>query len=129
MKKGSNNKDFLDMPYDTEQLKVTKHSIKARINILTGKEGEFYVAYSPSLNVSGYGETEKDATDSFLHNFEVFAQSLLDLKVDKQKTELQTLGWKRKKYATKQYSKAYVDENGELRNLQNAKVRPLETAA
>ena len=117
------------MPYVTEQLKVSKHGVKARINVLSGKEGEFYVSISPSLNVSGYGSTKKEAHESFKHNLDLFAESLLKLKLSQLKAELKKLGWEPKKYARKQYSKAFVDADGVLQNLEGAKVTPLETAA
>lgn len=122
-------KKFDDMPYVTEQLKVSKHEVKARINVLTGKEGDIWVCYSSSLNTSGYGDTKKEAEESFRHNLEVFCEYLLKLKASQQLKELRSLGWESKKYARKQFSKAYVDENGELQNLTNARVQALETTA
>lgn len=130
MNKSSDSfKKFDDMPYVTEQLKVSKHEVKARINVLTGQEGDTWVCYCSSLNTSGYGETKKEAEESFRHNLEVFCEYLLKLKVEQQYQELRSLGWESKKYARKQFSKAYVDENGELQNLTNAKVKALETIA
>ena len=122
-------KKFDDMPYITEQLKVSNHQVKARINVLTGKEGDIWVCYSSSLNTSGYGDSKKEAEESFRHNLEVFCEYLLKLKPSLQQKELRSLGWESKKYAKKQFSKAYVDENGELQNLTNAKVQALETTA
>ncbi len=117
-----------DLPYDTEELRVTQKTVSALINVLTGKEGDIWVCYSESLNTSGYGNTEKEAQDSFSHNFEVFCESLLELKSSQQQKELKTLGWEQKKFAKKQFSKAYVDENGVLQNLTNGKIQPLSIA-
>ena len=131
MKKNvTTSKDFKDLPYVTEQLKVSKAVVKARINVLSGKESnDIWICYSSALNVSGYGETKKEAEESFLHNFELFAESLLKLKGEQQRKELRNLGWERQKYARKQFSKTYVDENGEIKNLKHSKLLPLETAA
>lgn len=128
-KNSDSSKKFDDMPYETEQLKVSKHQVRARINVLTGKEGDTWICYSSSLNTSGYGDTKKEAEESFRHNLEVFCEYLLKLKAPLQQKELRSLGWESKKYARKQFSKAYVDENGELQNLTNARVQALETTA
>jgi len=122
-------KQFKDLPYVTEQLKVSKREVIARINVITGKEGSVWVCFSPSLNTSGYGDTKKEALESFQHNLEVFCEYLLKLKTSQQQKELRNLGWKRKIYAKKQFSKAYVDENGDLQNLTNTTVQALETTA
>jgi len=36
------------------------------------KEGEHYVMIAPSINVSGYGYTEKEANESFNFNMGLF---------------------------------------------------------
>jgi hypothetical protein len=128
-KQAGSYKQFNDLPYITEQLKVSKHEVRARINVLTGQEGDIWVCYSSSLNTSGYGATKKEAEESFQHNLEVFCEYLLKLKSSQQQTELRNLGWDRKIYARKQFSKAYVDENGDLQNLTNTSVQALETTA
>jgi hypothetical protein len=115
-----------DLPYITEQLKVSKSSLTARINVLTGKEGDTWICYSSALNVSGYGDTKKEAEESFNLNIHVFCEDLLKLKVPQQQLYLKELGWERKKFAKKQFSKAYVDENGVLQNLTNVKLQSLE---
>ena len=65
----------------------------------------------------------------FSTQFRVFCEYLLKLKSSQQQTELRNLGWDRKIYARKQFSKAYVDENGDLQNLTNTSVQALETTA
>ena len=128
-KHDSSTKEFTDFPYITEQLKVSKHSVSARVNVLTGQENDIWVCYSSSLNTSGYGDSKKKAQASFIHNVEIFCEHILKLKVDQQKKILKDLGWERKPYAKKQFSKVYVDENGELQNLKHAKLQALETIA
>ena len=36
-KQAGSYKQFNDLPYITEQLKVSKHEVRARINVLTGQ--------------------------------------------------------------------------------------------
>jgi hypothetical protein len=38
----------------------------------TVKDGRFFVTISESLNVSGYGDTEEDSFNSFLHNLNLY---------------------------------------------------------
>jgi len=129
IKFSTDEKNFIDMPYVTEQLKVSKNEITIRINVLSGEEGDYSICYSPSLEVSGYGKTKKEAQESFDLNMSVFCEDVLKLKTIQQHALLRDLGWESKKYARKQFSKAYVDENGVLQNLKNGKLQALQAVA
>tara|TARA_R110002072_G_scaffold262818_3_gene421693 strand:+ start:2816 stop:3208 length:393 start_codon:yes stop_codon:yes gene_type:complete len=120
---------FDKLPYVTEQLKVSKSAIMARVNIITGKEDDIWVFYSPSLEVSGYGKTKSIAEKSFNHNMKQFCDDLHELKQSEQRKVLRQLGWRQQKYATKQFSKAYVDNDGILQNLEHAELQSLQTVA
>ena len=120
---------FGDFPYDTEQLRITKNSISVRVNIISGKDGEYWVCISPSLNVSGYGKNIKEARSSFDENMEVFSDDLLGLSPIEKRKVLRELGWRQKRYLKKQFSKAFVDEDGILQNLEQPKLVSLETIA
>lgn len=118
---------FNSKPYKVEEIKMTKDSFLVKLNVITGEEGEFWVCISPSLNVSGYGKTKKEAQESFQHNIDTFWEELKKLKMDRRHLMLKELGWKNKLYAKKQYSKAFVDENGVLQDLKSAEINSLET--
>ena len=123
--KGQWNNSF---PYETEQLKVSSSELKVRINVLSGQQDEFFVCLSPSLNVSGYGSTKKEAQISFEENIKIFILDFLKLPVASRTKELRKMGWKQQKIFKKQFSKAFVDQDGVLQNLKNPHITSLETA-
>ena len=47
--------------------------------------------------------------------------------MDKRHLVLKNLGWNNKFYAKRQYSKAFVDENGDLQGLESAQINSLQT--
>jgi len=119
----------LEFPYEVEQLKISQNSILTRINVASGKDGNFWVCVSPSLHVSGYGKTLKEAQISFKENMETFYGDLLSLNSKERKKVLASLGWEQKKFFNKQYSKAFVDEDGILQDLEQPQLVSLETIA
>ena len=120
-------KNILKVPYDIEHLKLSKNSIKAKINVLTGKEDTIWVMYCNALNVSGYGDTKQEAKESFDLNIGLFCENVLSVNHETQKKYLTELGWEAKKYMSKQFSKAYVNEKGQLQGLTDYSLQGLET--
>ena len=120
---------FSGKPYDIEEIKMSKDTFSAKINVITGEEGEFWVSISPSLNVSGYGKTKGEAQESFHYHMQLFWEELKALKMNTRHLMLKDLGWNNKFYAKKQYSKAFVDENGVLQDLKSAEINSLESQA
>ena len=55
-------------PYDTEQIKVSNKNGKLRVNVSMGKQGEHWVCFIPSLNISSYGETKEEAKEGLVEN-------------------------------------------------------------
>ena len=82
------------------------------------------VYFIPSIEISGYGENDIKAEEMLRFSLADFAAHLLGQPREKIHTELASLGWK-KGIFNKEYSKAYVDENGELQNL-NAEENKVE---
>lgn len=86
--------------------------------------------YLPSLDISGYGETDEKATEMAKFCIIDFFQYLFTLPPDKLQIELAKFGWKRSMFK-KDFSKAYVDGNGVLQNLnaENDKVERVTLTA
>lgn len=101
-----------------EMIRINRSSITISVTVAIGKEGDFFVAISPALNVSGYGKTKEEAQESFDENVNVFCSDLLSLTKKNMEAQLQLLGFKQEKLNHKNYSKAYVDENGVLQNFE-----------
>lgn len=51
-------------------------NINLKVQVLFKKEGDFYVAYCPALELSGYGYSKSDAKKSFSENLEIFIEEV-----------------------------------------------------
>lgn len=103
---------------EKDTLRFDKGKLKVRVVIFTGKEGDYFVTISPSLNVSGYGKTKQESQDSFHENVMVFCEDLTSLPKTQIEEELRNLGFKQERFHHKNFSKIYVDENGTLQNFE-----------
>ncbi len=100
-----------------ESLTIKKGHITAEIRVFSGLAGEFYISYSPSLNVTGYGESPKEALDDFKYNMDVFAIDLVNMKKHEITKELKSLGWEPRYMFDRQFSKSFIDQDGVLKNF------------
>ncbi len=48
-----------------DKIKVSNEKINSELAIFLFKEEDSYIAYSPALDLSGYGKTEEEARSSF----------------------------------------------------------------
>lgn len=48
--------------------------LKIEVDIFIAKDGDYFVAYCPALNLSSYGRTAQEATDSFKIDLEIFVE-------------------------------------------------------
>ncbi len=106
---------------DTVRIKDTVLTVEA--TVISGKDGEHFVSIVPSLMISGYGSTEKEAMDSLDENMETFCEDFMKLNNEQRKSELTKLGFSQVPYHTKNFSKLYVDENGLLQGLENVTIK------
>ncbi len=112
-------------------LRVNGRKISIGAVQLSGKEGNHYVVVIPSLCVSGYGSTEKEAHESVKENLDLFCEDLLSLSKHEIENELTKLGFKKELLKNKNFSKVYVDGKGILQNFEEGTVNKtiLETTA
>lgn len=101
-----------------EHIRIKSGKINIKVLTASGKDGDYFVNISPTLLVSGYGSTEKEAKESFEYNMELFCKDLLVLVPEKRDTYLFSLGFCKEKFKTKNFSKLYIDENGVLQGLE-----------
>lgn len=106
----------------SDSIRLHHDSIKIKVAVFTGKEGDYFVSLSPSLNVSGYGKTKREAKVSFQENIILFCQDLLALPKKQIEIELKALGFIKEKFHNKNFAKVYVDENGDLQNFEEGTV-------
>lgn len=100
-----------------DTIRIKTNSIILNLLVTSGKDGNHFVVISPSIMVSGYGETEEDAKISFEHNVHLFCKEVMELPKEKRDSYLLKLGFSKMQLRTKNYSKLYVDENGVLQGL------------
>lgn len=106
-----------------ETVRIKGNTLSIKILSATGKEGEHFVTVSPALLVSGYGSTEEEAKQSFEENLKLFCQDFMKLNQPQRESELFKLGFTKVKFHNKDYSKAYVDENGVLQGFEPGTLR------
>jgi hypothetical protein len=89
-----------------------------------------FIAAIPSLEVSGYGETDKKAMEMLQFSLDSFGNFITSLTPDNIKKELAKLGWHKTMFH-KDFSKAYVDIEGQLQNFnaENNKIEQLTLQA
>lgn len=101
-----------------ESIRIHKNKISVKVLTMSGKDGDYIVVVSPSLHVSGYGKTKKEAEESFNENMQLFCQDILSLSKQQIHKELVDLGFKKELLHNKNFSKSYVDGNGILQNFE-----------
>lgn len=69
-----------------------KRKYKALLPLISFKDGEAIIIYSPALDISGYGSTEQEAKQSFGEAIEEFFKYTLNKGTFEE--ELKRLGWK-----------------------------------
>ncbi len=104
-------------------IRISRGNIMVKIVLISGKEGNHYVTLAPSINVSGYGSTRKAADESFDENMDTFLDDLIKLSKKERENEIFKLGFKQERFKNKNFSKAYVDENGVLKNFEAGTLR------
>ncbi len=81
------------------------------------KDTNQFIVYCPSLDVSGYGADGDKAAEMLKFSIGDYFEQLIQMPLKQIENELRTLGWKHDKIRNKEYSKAHVDINGELKNF------------
>ena len=102
-----------------EKIRIKGSDVALFIVQITGKQGDFYLAFSPSLNVSGYGKSKEDAEKIFKVELEVFCEDLVSMSSQEREQFLASLGFKQERFKKKNFSKTYVDPEGKLNDFEN----------
>ena len=114
---------FQPLPFDDspDTLKIDRKtnatSAKVRTFSYVDKDTNQYVCVIPSLDVSGYGSTKDRAQEMLNFSVKELLTYFLDIDVVKMSKELETLGWHKNPLLKKEFSKAYIDGDGELKGF------------
>lgn len=116
-----------------DSIRYRKGHISASLTVVSFIEDGSYVVYSPSLEMTGYGDTEEEAKEMFSFSMEDYFKSLIKLSHKTIEAELRKYGFKQKKFKSKNYSKLYVDQDGVLQgldqpSLEEVKIEKFEVA-
>tara|TARA_R110002050_G_scaffold107585_1_gene218097 strand:+ start:177 stop:566 length:390 start_codon:yes stop_codon:yes gene_type:complete len=113
-----------------DTLRIKGDKLEAKLNIISGKQGEFFLSYSPSLKISGFGDTKEEAMEFIKMELQGFCEDIYSMNNKERENYILSLGFKKEKFHAKNFSKAYVDENGRLQDFDEGtvKLEILETA-
>jgi hypothetical protein len=100
----------------TLRVNLTKHKISFAGILFKyrDKDTRQIVVFIPSLDITGYGATDKKALVMLNFLMNDYLQWLGKLSPKQIEAELTGLGWKHVKFKNKEYSQSYVDQEGEL---------------
>ncbi len=105
-----------------EKLKINFRTkeISGLVKGITFKEGEFYIHYIPSLNLSSYGKTKEEAHDMMkVAVLKDFCENAVTKPISVVMKELIRLGWNRSMIFSNELSKStYIDKGGILRQFE-----------
>lgn len=108
-------------PTKNETLKINtrKGILKMQVNGLSfiDKDTNQHIIFIPSLELSAYGETKAKAKEMIIESFKLFSDHIIEMSDSARIEYIASLGWKRNSIFPKQFSKAYIDENGVLQNF------------
>jgi len=102
----------------TDFIRIKDNRIDIGVCVIFGQQGSHFVLVAPSIFVSGYGQTEKEAKESFDLNLDLFCSDIHQLSQKERETELYKLGFSRGKYRKKNFSKNFSDNKGILQNFE-----------
>ncbi len=115
-------------PSDTRPnfLRISTHGKKLRIKTslqilrFIDADTNQYVSYIPSIEISGYGDTERKSMEMLESAIDATFEYWCALSVKDLHKELGVLGWKQNKLKHKEYSNSFVDKDGNLNGVINA---------
>jgi hypothetical protein len=83
------------MRKETINIDHRKKIFKAKLNGIGFKEGDSHIIYLPSLQLSSYGDTIKEANEMMKISLNEFSENLLELNENKINSILKELGWEK----------------------------------
>ena len=123
----------------TEYIKINyaRKGASMRLHVANFIDHGQYVAYMPSLKLSGYGATKDEAVQMLFEDvLDDMFHNLFDLSQSEISKELAKYGWHKSQIPNKKYYNdlPYIDPNGILKNFNlpvdtNIEVEMMEVAA
>lgn len=97
----------MEKKHPEEHIKIdrtkSERRFQAELRVVSFKDGEFYMNYIPSLNLTGYGDTDEEARHMLMDIvLKDYIDNLMHLPESDLYAELRQYGWVRKPFLTKQ---------------------------
>ncbi len=73
---------------NNDSLILNKSGVKGKVLNFTGESGEHWISIIPSLDVSGYGNSEFNAIQDLKYNLDIFFKDLFNLSENRRDIEL-----------------------------------------
>ena len=98
---------------------MRSRTITAQLNMYRyrDKDTRQIVIYVPSLELTGYGADEEKAMEMIKFSMGDYFAFLFTLSAKKLQAELFDFKWKKNTLKNKEFSSAYIDGTGKLKNL------------
>jgi len=109
-----------------EYLHLGKKKATMEVYIMTGRDGEYFVSYCPSLETSGAGYTREEAIESLKYCISVLVETLYEVSNKDRDQLLFSYGWKKQPLKNKNYSNSFVDHKGNLK-LEGYEMEEMQT--
>jgi predicted RNase H-like HicB family nuclease len=100
-----------------DRLKLSHHEVIGTLRIFTGQQGDYCVSIIPTLNVSGYGENERDAFEALKENLDTFFEDLFQLSEPERNIAMESIGWEMENAFPQKFSNPFVEEQQVLQNF------------
>lgn len=101
-----------------DSIRIKGDKILLKFTAISGMSGDYFLFLVPSLNISGYGTTEQEALAFLEVEAQLFCEDLSEMKIQDREQYLISLGFSPEKFHSKNFSKAFVDDNGVLQNFE-----------
>ncbi|MCF0052895.1 hypothetical protein LXM25_22680 [Dyadobacter sp. LJ53] len=101
----------------SEGLNLTENEIEGVLVVYTGQQGSHMLSVIPSLNVSGYGNTEEGSINALKENLETLFVDLFEVSKLQRQKELFNLGWRTAPDLSIHLSWSNQDEASVLQNF------------
>ncbi len=103
---------------EKDTIRFKDGTVNFSVSVFKGKQGDYYLTYCPALKISGYGSTKEEAVDFMKEEMKVFCEDLLAMNNMEREKFLLSLGFKQERFKRKNFSRAYVDEDGKLQDFE-----------
>lgn len=100
-----------------DMLKLSDQEVVGTLRIFTGQQGDFWISIIPTLNVTGYGDSEADAFLALKENLDTFFEDLFQLSDNDRNDTLKNMGWVMENTSPKRFSNPSVNEAEILQNF------------